>query len=340
MNEKEKMRSPLVVRCASLSLTLLWCLLLALAPSLKAARAAEDQAVQVSARELMREVARNEERSYQNPRSYYKYVEKTTTPKGSETSIQIETPYGKVSEVISKNGKPPSQERCQSDSNSLKKLAADPQAQKRRLREQKQDADRLNKLIASVPEAFIFQYDGKQKDSNLAKIKFRPDPQFEPHSHEVALLKGMRGIAWVDPSSRRLVKIEGTLVKDVNFGWGFLASFHRGGHFVMQQSKISGGIWKQTFLQVDFDGTKLLFGQLHVHFKEWSQSFDRLPDHPTLAQAVNMLEHAPDACGGKQSLQAVAKTLKPHYVVIRQRHGFKSGPFRVSYNRKLAVVPQ
>lgn len=256
----------------------------------------DDHPPRLSARELVQEVARKEERARQNPRNHYKFVLKETTPKGTKTSIRIETPQGEVGQMVSINSKPPSEERCREDANSLRKLATDPQIQHRRAQEQKEKSDHIEKLIGAVPQAFNFQYQGKQQGSKWVEIKFRPNPRFQPQSHEASMLKGMRGTLWVDPASHRLDKIDGTLFKDATFGWGFLATLNQGGHFTMQQSKVPGGSWKQTFLEVDLDGSKLVFGQLHVHFKDSSRSFIRLADPPTLAEAVNMLEHAPTAC--------------------------------------------
>lgn len=111
----------------------------------------------------------------------------------------------------------------------------------------------------------------------------------------------------MDPTSHRLVNIDGTLFKDVQFGWGFLATLNRGGHFAMQQSKEPGGSWKQTLLEVDLDGSKLVFGKIDVHFKDSSQSFVRLANPPTLTEAVNMLEHAQAACRESPNYRVTAE---------------------------------
>ncbi|TAM80594.1 MAG: hypothetical protein EPN47_15145 [Acidobacteria bacterium] len=248
------------------------------------------------ARELVKQVTANEGRARRDPRNYYKFVQKEVTPEGSETTVQIETPQGEVGKLVSINNKPPSQSKCRTDANSLKRLVTDSNTQHRRLREQKEQTDRIEKLMAAVPDAFVFENHGQQQGTGWIEIKFYPNPQFQPQSRESYLLKGMRGTLWVDPESRRLAKIDGALFKDVKFGWGFLASLYQGGHFEMEQSKVPGGSWKQTLLQVDLDGSKLVFGQLHVHFKDLSQSFVRLPDTPTLAEAVSMLEQGPPAC--------------------------------------------
>ncbi len=261
----------------------------------------------LTARELVKDVTRKEQLARKNPENYYKYVRIEKSPDGTKTSIRIETPSGEIGEVVSVDGKPPSEQQCRKGADALKKLTTDPKLQQRQAREEKEQSDRIDTLMAAVPDAFIFNYQAKQPGDRLIVIKFHPNPAFQPPSHEAALLKGMRGTLWVDPASHRLAKIDGTLSKDVNFGWGFLASLHQGGHFAMQQSVVPGGSWKQTFLQVDLDGTKLLLGQLHVHFKDVSQSFVKLADPGTLANAVSMLEHSPLTCNERQDTRTTAQ---------------------------------
>ena len=263
----------------------------------------------ISARELVKDVVRNETMAREHPQNYYKFVQKEITPQGSKTSIRIETPNGEIGVPVSVNGKPPSQRQCRKDVDSLKKLAADPQTQHQQAQEQKEQNDRIDKLMEAIPQAFIFRYKENPQGDGLKEITFRPDPRFQPQTREAALLKGMQGTLWADPESQRLVKIEGTLINSVNFGWGFLASVHAGGNFALQQSRVAGGSWKATYLKVDLDGSKLIFGQLHVHFNDRSRSYVQLPRPPSLAEAVDMLEHSTTACreGKSESTTAQAQ---------------------------------
>lgn len=261
----------------------------------------------LTARELVKDVTRKEQFARKNPENHYKYVQVEKSPDGTKTSIRIETPGGEIGEVVSVDGKPPSEQQCRKGADALKKLTTDPKLQQRQAREEKEQSDRIDTLMAAVPDAFIFNYQAKQAGDRLIVIKFRPNPAFQPPSREAALLKGMRGTLWVDPASHRLAKIDGTLVKDVDFGWGFLASLKRGGHFTMQQSLVAGGSWKQTFLSVDLDGSKLVFGQLHVHFKDSSEDFVKLADSGTLAGAVSMLQQSPLACNARQDTRTTAQ---------------------------------
>jgi hypothetical protein len=265
------------------------------------------QPARLSALELVKDVVRNEKKAREHPQNYYKFVQKETTPKGSKTSIRIETPKGEIGVTVSVDGKPPSQTQCQKDAGSLKKLATDWELRRSQSREQKEENERIDRLMVAIPQAFIFRYKGKQQGGNPQEITFRPNPDFHPQSHETALLKGMQGTLWVDPQSHRLVKIEGTLIKSVDFGWGFLASVQPGGRFALQQSMVAGGSWKATFLDVELDGSKLVFGQFHVHFKDRSHSFVPLASPPSLSEAVDMLEHSVTACREGKDRRTIAQ---------------------------------
>jgi hypothetical protein len=147
-------------------------------------------------------------------------------------------------------------------------------------------------VIKNLPEAFIFRLVGKAPDGSI-HIKFRPDPQFNPSSRQALVLEGMAGDLWIDPSSQRLVKINGTLIKNVTIGWGFLARLYKGGRFLMEQSKGSDGVWHQKLLSVDFDGTELIFKGLHVHEKIIRCCFERVPHNLTITEAVRKLQESP-----------------------------------------------
>ena len=168
----------------------------------------------LSARELVKDVTRKEQAARKNPGNYYKFIQVETTPEGKKTSIRIETPSGEIGELVSDNGKPPSPEQCRKGADALRKLTADPKLQQRQAREEKEQSDRIDKLMSAVPDAFIFNYQARQPGEKWIVVKFRPNPEFQPPSREAALLKGMRGTLWVDPASHRLAKIDGTLSKD------------------------------------------------------------------------------------------------------------------------------
>ena len=100
----------------------------------------------------------------------------------------------------------------------------------------------------------------------------------------------MAGELWDDPSTQRIVKINGSLIKDVKIGWGFLARLNRGGTFLMEQSQGRDGTWHQKFLSVHFDGTVLIFKHIHIRVEQIHCCFEPVPNNLSIQEAVHLLK--------------------------------------------------
>src|SRR5262249_34514799 len=124
------------------------------------------------------------------------------------------------------------------------------------------------------------------------RLKFRPNPNYSPPSRVEEVLRGMQGFVLVDPKARRIARIDGTLSKDVSFGWGILGHLDKGGHFGVQQAALDDGSWDISRMQLSFTGKILLFKSLSISFDEVLSDFRRVPDDTTFAQGVEMLKAA------------------------------------------------
>ena len=267
------------------------CLLMAThaaVPAMMASPPQSQQGASLNIPKLIRDMAWNELQASEHPAHYYRYINRDVSPGGSRTTEQIGTPQGIAELLLSVNGKPPTAQQREKNDRFLARLATDVRFQQSRLKDQRQDTRRRNSVIKNLPKAFIFTLLGRTKDGFI-HLKFRPDPNFQPSSRQASVLEGMAGELWVDPSSQRMVKVDGTLIKDVTIGWGFLARLYKGGRFLMEQSKGPGGTWHQELLSVDFDGSILIFKSLHIHEKEIRCCFEKVPDNLTIAEAVEML---------------------------------------------------
>lgn len=242
-----------------------------------------------SIHQMMKNVAWNELQATEHPAHYYQYLEKNISSGSSRTSVQIATPHGYVDRLIAVNGQPPGKEQLQKNEQLLQNLLTNTRLQQSRFKDQRSNTLRRDNVIKDVPNAFIFTYDGRSKDG-LIKLKFRPAPGFNPSSRQSLILEGMAGEVWVDPSTQRMAKIDGTLIKDVTIGWGFLARLNKGGRFLMEQTQGPNGTWHQRLLSVHFDGTELIFKHIHIHETIVRAFFKQVPDNLTISQAVHMLQ--------------------------------------------------
>ena len=241
---------------------------------------------------LVRIAIWNELQARKDPEAYFEYREMDWSPQSSTTSEQIETPKGTVASVVERNGEPLSPAERQKNARHLLKLAHSAKMQRSLLASQRQQTARRMGLLKDFPSAFLFQYEGAEPNG-VVRLKFSPNPAYQPLSKEDIALRGMAGTMWIDPSSQRLVKINGTLVRDVTLGWGVVVRLYRGGHFVMEQAEVAKGSWKTTLLAVNLTGKILLVKNLHVDMKQTRQAFEPVASNLTVAQAVEMLRREP-----------------------------------------------
>ncbi len=86
------------------------------------------------------------------------------------------------------------------------------------------DMGRVLKVLRALPKAFLYQYAGTiaVNSGTVQKFTFKPNPAFNPPDLETQVLTVMSGEIWVDVSHERVIRLEGHLQQDVDFGWGIL----------------------------------------------------------------------------------------------------------------------
>jgi hypothetical protein len=125
----------------------------------------------------------------------------------------------------------------------------------------------------------------------LVKLKFQPNPNYQPPSRVEEVLTGMQGYVLVDADRYRIASIDGTLFKPVGFGWGILGHLDRGGRFQVQQQEVGDNCWEISGMTLNFTGKILLFKNLSVVSTEIFSSFKRVSPDLTFAQALEMLKN-------------------------------------------------
>src|SRR5581483_5271383 len=104
-------------------------------------------------------------------------------------------------------------------------------------------------------DAFLFQVAGRHGET--VRLQFRPNPAFDPPSNEAKVFHAMAGILVINTRAKRLEKINGTLMSDIDFGFGILGKIHKGGTFAVVQSEMAPSDWEVTSLNVNINGRAL-----------------------------------------------------------------------------------
>ena len=94
----------------------------------------------------------------------------------------------------------------------------------------------------------------------------------------------------VDAARYRIASIDGTLFKEVGFGWGILGHLDRGGRFVVHQQEVGDNFWEISSMTLSFTGKILLVKNLSISSNEIFSGFKRVPADLTFAQALELLK--------------------------------------------------
>ena len=239
---------------------------------------------------LIARAAERERAELENPKPY-RYQERLDWNWGSETRSVIETNEGRADRIVLFDGEPLSPEQQAKQQHRLEKLMSDREALKNELKDQKSETQRRIRIVKAFPRAFFFDYAGMEK--GLLRFNFRPDPDFSPKDRETQMYRGMEGSVWIEPAQERIVRIEGILVKDVNFGWGIVGHLNKGGIYEIAQTQLSPGKWRITKLNVDLKGKTFLINSFKFQRKETNSRFQPVSSELTFQEAAQELLSAP-----------------------------------------------
>jgi hypothetical protein len=252
---------------------------------------------QQSADQLVKDVVHNEIVADDSPGLKHMFTSVKTTSKGTQTHLYVEAREAMAGMLIAVDGAPLTPQQLQAEDGHLQWLAKNPdQLQKKHAREE-EDLDRSVRMVKALPYAFKYQYDGTVPGTpalgaagvELTKLKFTPNPAYQPPTREQQVLTGMQGYLLIDAKNKRLAQINGFLFKDVDFGWGLLGRLNKGSHFLVCQADVGENSWEITHMQLDITGKILMIKNLSMISDEVVSDFQRVPDM-NFGQAVQLLK--------------------------------------------------
>jgi hypothetical protein len=247
---------------------------------------------------LVREVVYNELHDHDS-HGYWRYwIEKHSS---RETQLQeaVETPEGPVSRLELSNGKPLSAEAQQQEDNRIDHLLTSPGEQTQHRKEYAEDENRIGRILALLPEAFL--YEPADIEASRAEMPecpcyhfhFHPNPNYPTHSIEARIFHAMAGDLWISADNKRLVRLDGTVQENVDFGYGILGRLYKGGWFRLVRTRVTAhggtGDWKTSKLEVHMNGRAMLFKTIARETSEVRGGFAPVPAGLSLQQAAALV---------------------------------------------------
>lgn len=272
---------------------------LGLLAMLQCASAAFSQ-TQMPAGQLVREVIYNEQNDHQRHGSWQYWVERRS-PSGSSLTEQVETVDGPIARLTLSDGHTLSPEAQQQEQERLQQLLNSPSERARHLRQYDEDEDRIGRILALLPDAFVYQYDGEE--NGCYRLRFQPNPSYTAHTIEARIFHAMSGRLWVDARYKRLARLEGHVDENVDFGFGILGRLYQGGWFKLERVQVSPSDWKTKSLEVHMNIRALLVKTFARETSETRGGFAPVPSGMSLAQGLELLD--------KEQVQLQALSVRP-----------------------------
>ena len=200
----------------------------------------------------------------------------------------IETSEGSLARTLLRWGKPLTAEQRQEDDARMRKQVSDAEERARIAKRNREDDEKVQKMLRAISKAFIFEYAGEE--NGLVRLSFVPNPHYDPPSMEQRIFRSLNGNLWIDRSASRLAGVAGTLFEDVSFGWGILGRLYKGGAFKVVQRDVGEGHWEVVSEEVNMVGRAVLFKTITRKQSEVFTDFRHMPDSITISQAYEMLQ--------------------------------------------------
>lgn len=238
---------------------------------------------------LIQRASANEVAALQSP-DYFHYRETLEWKWGTEKRAVIETAQGRADRIVKFNHEPLSPDQALKQERRLRKLLRDHDAVRHEIEDQRAEVKRRISMMQAFPLAFTFTPEGQE--DGLLKFSFRPNGSFSPKDRQTQVYRGMQGTVWVEPNQQRLVRIDGTLTRNVSFGWGIFGKLYKGGTYRIEQKQVEPGIWRISKLELDLK-IRALFNTSRLLRKEHNGEFRATPPETTYEDALKILLGSP-----------------------------------------------
>jgi hypothetical protein len=244
--------------------------------------AADPSLLSIPPRSWAVDAAANELVALHHKGSYLRYRMETINEKGDQVRDVVESKDGTVARLILKDGKPLSPEEDKGERQRLNDMIASPAAYAKHAKNAESEKKMADKLVPLMGDAMLNSYTPGQPQSGRnggapeIVLDYKPNPKFVPPNTEAQALTGLEGRVWIDAKTHYVVRMEGTIVRGVNFGWGMLAHIYPGGKLVMNQTNVGGNRWIFTDFSMELNVRALMVKRLEIHSNAKASGFQTL----------------------------------------------------------------
>jgi hypothetical protein len=199
------------------------------------------------------DAANNEIKVVEYSDSFLRYRIHTRDSKGDQVRDVIESKDGAVARLIYKENRPLTPEEDADERSRLQAMLDSPSNFAKHIGHDNSSKKIAIDLIRLMPDAMTFSYVPGQpqrahpdeKANSVAEIviDFQPNPAWNPPTIAAEALTGLKGRLWMDPRTHYMTRLEGTIFRAINVGFGLFAHVYPGGQLTFEQFEVAHGRW-------------------------------------------------------------------------------------------------
>jgi hypothetical protein len=246
----------------------------------------------------VRGASANELAALHHRKSYLRYRMHLVDEKGDQTRDVIESKDGSVARLILRNGKPLTEDQDKGERQRLNDMLASPSAYAKHVKNDESGRKIADSLIRLMPEAMVYTYvpgqpqTGKNPGMVEVVLDYEPNPKFSPPTTTSEALTGLKGRVWIDAKTKYVVRMEGTIFRSINFGWGMLAHIYPGGKLIIEQADSGNSRWIFTKFNEQLSARALMVKTINVKTNVEASEFKSI-DEMSYQDAIRVLLDTP-----------------------------------------------
>jgi hypothetical protein len=206
-----------------------------------------------SAKEIANEAMRDEIDIIHYKPPLLRYREHLIDSKGNIVRDVIESKDGSVARIIYRDNHVVAPDEDASERTRLQDMLNSPSTFAKHMKSDQSGKKLASDLLGQFSTAMLCSFAPGQPQRPRPNLKpddppeivvdFTPDPKWNPPSLTAEALTGLRGRLWIDARTHRLMRMEGDIFQQVNFGWGIFAHVYPGGKLTLEQVYIGQQRW-------------------------------------------------------------------------------------------------
>jgi hypothetical protein len=180
-----------------------------------------------------------------------------------------------VSTLVSRDGKPQSDEDQRKENEKARKRIEKIQ-EKKEHREQKEEKVReegKEEKQRDDPGIEIFlrtsQFVNPRRErfrgQDVLVFDFEGNPDYKPKKLAERVVQQLAGVVWVDERAHDVARLEAHFVNDVKFAGGFVANLEKGTSFALEQAYLNNEVWLPTYEEAHIGARFMLVKGIKVN---------------------------------------------------------------------------